>query len=97
MLYTTAYDMGYNKGESIESSSAPEELNDETVETPLYKKFIEKNLRRQFGEDNPTVPESNWIKGWEQTWKESFKIYNKDPKYGSDVFTHSNKFYPQSK
>jgi hypothetical protein len=98
ILYTTAKDpLGFNRGKSISTSSAPEDLNDETVEMPFYKKFTESNLRWQFGGENATIPESNWPKGWEKTWMDSFVKYNSGDGYSASVFNHSRKFYPQSK
>jgi hypothetical protein len=97
MLYTTAQEQGYNEGESIESSSAPEKLNDELVAMPLYKTFTLANLCLEFNVENPTeIPICNWPKGWEQTWKDSWKKYNKRSTYGSDVFNNSKQFYPQA-
>ena len=96
MLYTTAKDpLGFNRGKSIEESSAPEELNDEKVEMPFYQKFTEKNLREEFGGEDAIVPDSNWPKGWEKTWMDSFKAYNSASDYGISVFNHAKKFYPQ--
>jgi len=97
MLYTTALVQGYNKGKSISTSQAPEELNDETIEMPFYQTFTDKNLRLQFGGSKSIVPNANWPKGWEQTWKDSFKKYNKHPGYGVSVFKHARKFHPQPK
>jgi len=96
ILYTTAYDQGYNKGLSVESSSAPENLNYEKIEMPLYKSFTLKNLHLDFGENNSTIPEGNWPKGWEKTWKDSWKRYNHKSTYGSEVLNNSKKFYPQA-
>jgi hypothetical protein len=98
MLYTTAQNMGYNVGKSIDESFGPEELNDETIEMPLYKKFTERNLRIDFEDEKiPVIPEANWPKGWEQTWMDSFWIYNSGDGYSASVFNHAKKFYPQSK
>jgi hypothetical protein len=97
MLYTTALVQEYNKGKSISTSSAPEELNDETVEMSFYQTFTERNLRLQFGSATAVVPEANWSKGWEETWMDSFKKYNSAPEYGRSVFNHARKFSPQKK
>jgi hypothetical protein len=97
MLYTTALVQGYNDGRSISTSQAPEELNDETVEMPFYRAFTEKNLRLQFGSQTARVPGANWPKGWERTWMDSFKKYNKAPSYGVEVLDHARKFSPQKK
>jgi hypothetical protein len=94
MLYTTALTQGYNAGKSIETSSAPEELNDELIEMPFYKKFTEKNLRLVLGGN---VPDSQWSDGWEMTWMNSFTKYNLKKKYPSNVFNNAKLFYPQSK
>ncbi len=93
MLYTTALTQGYNAGKSIALSSAPEELNDELVEMPLYKAFTEKNLGLRFSGD---IPESQWPKGWEQTWMDSFVNYNNGDGYSASVFKNAKIFYPQS-
>jgi len=99
IIYTTAIMpmLGFNKGKSVDASSSPEELSDETIEMPFYESFTEKNLRRVFGDKNAIVPEGDWAKGWEGTWKESFKPYNDDPPYAKSVFNHAKKFYPQAK
>jgi hypothetical protein len=94
MLYTTALEQGFNAGKSISSSLAPEELNDELIEMPFYKKFTEKNLRSLF---SGNVPVSQWPDGWEKTWMNSFKKYNHKPEYPLSVFNNAKKFYPQSK
>ena len=97
MLYTTAVRQGYNLGKTIDSSSAPEKLNDENIEMPLYEVFTLRNLRKQFGGEKAIIPEFNWVNGWENTWIESFKSYNGASGYGISVFNHSKKFYPQAK
>ncbi len=93
MLYTTALVQGYNAGESITSSSAPEELNDELIEMPLYQEFTEKNLGLRFSGD---IPDSQWPDGWENTWMKSFKKYNNGKGYAASVFKNAKMFYPQS-
>ena len=97
MLYTTAIEsrLGFNRGKSISNSSAPEELNDETIEMPFYRTFTEKNLKLEFGAPNAIVPNDSWPKGWEQTWMNSLARYNKKEGYPASVFDHARKFYPQ--
>jgi hypothetical protein len=67
------------------------------VEMPFYRAFTEKNLRLQFGSQTARVPGANWPKGWERTWMDSFKKYNKAPSYGVEVLDHARKFSPQKK
>jgi hypothetical protein len=98
MMYVTAINgnLGFNNGKSIDASSSPEELNDERIEMPFYREFTVRNLNLVFGRSNAHAPEGNWPTGWEQTWKNSFKNYNRHAQYGSKVFNHARKFYPQS-
>jgi hypothetical protein len=98
VMYITAKDpLGFNRGKTISSSDAPENLNDETIEMPFYKKFTEGNLKSLFKNKNVIESEGDWSDGWETTWKKSFEPYNGDVDYPGSVFKHSKKFYPQSK
>ncbi|MBA4313472.1 MAG: hypothetical protein C0417_12685 [Chlorobiaceae bacterium] len=95
ILYTTALQLGFNAGKSIGSSDPPEILNDQVIEMPFYHDFTIMNLQKQFSENNGTIPDGEWTDGWEQTWIKSFKPYNADKNYGTSVFMHARKFYPQ--
>jgi hypothetical protein len=96
MMYTTALQpLGFNIGKSIDGSSSPEELNDEVVEMPFYHTFTERNLRVKLNEEHAIDLNSNWPKGWEKTWKESFGPYNGSDGYATDVFNNAKYFYPQ--
>jgi hypothetical protein len=108
ILYTTAIErrIGYE----ISGSKTPEALNEQMVLMPVYKKFVEFNLKSQFGGPNAVVPVSAWEHGYEDTWRRAYDQYNPGERdrseeaernnivdifYGARVLEHSRSFLPQ--
>jgi len=107
VLYTTAIQR--NIGYVVSANKTPEALNEQAELMPVYKKFIEFNLRVQF--DGSNVPDFDWEHGYDETWRRVYDQYNPgerdrgeanklnnvvDILYGARVLRNSRSFLPQA-
>jgi hypothetical protein len=94
LLYTTAYNMGYNKGVSVSSALPPENLNDDATFIPFYKGFTISNLSKVLHTNAGSIPDHDWSLGWEETWKSTLAEYNGSI-YSNKVMKTLDFFDPQ--
>ena len=95
LLYTTAYKMGYNKGVSVSSALPPENLNDDATFIPFYQSFTISKLSKVLQINVGSIPDHDWAKGWEGTWKLMLPYYNQMTTYPDQVMTEILFFEPQ--
>jgi hypothetical protein len=95
LLYTTAYQMGYNNGVSVSSALPPENLNDDATFIPFYQSFTISKLSKVLQINVGSIPDHDWAKGWEGTWKLMLPYYNQMTTYPDQVMTEILFFEPQ--